>query len=299
MTALAQSAPAVTFEGPQPRLSASLHLEFAVDAHSGQTILRRNQTEPPLRVVREFALADGSALAHLHNVSGGLLGGDQLSLSVDVGPGASAQLTTTGATRIYRPRPLSAPTCQINRVRVAENALLEYVPDPIIPFAGSRFAQTTSIELAPGAGLFWWEILAPGREARGEAFEYESIEMKSDVTAERLIAAEQIRLAPRDRSLSSIARLGRYPYWGSFYICRAGTEPGVWLRAEQHLREVASELSSTGPVFWGISTLVAHGLAIRCVAGRGRDVVGGMHALWGAAKRFIFNRDAIPPRKVH
>jgi len=262
-------------------------------------VLVRNSPEPPLRVVREFDCADGSALAHLHNVSGGLLGGDDLTLSVDVGPGASAQLTTTGATRIYRSRTSAPPTVQTNRIRVAENALLEYVPDPIIPFAGSRFVQSTTIELAPGAGLFWWEILAPGRAARGEEFEYELVEMKTDLFAERLIAAERVRLEPRDRAVASLARLGPYRYWGSFYICRVGEDPATWLRAEQHLRETASGFARPDEALWGISTLVAHGLAVRCVAAQGRDIVDGMHALWSAAKQFIYHRDAIPPRKVN
>ena len=42
---------------------------------------------PPLRVVRGFQQEDGSALVHLHNISGGVLGGDQLTLFADVAPG--------------------------------------------------------------------------------------------------------------------------------------------------------------------------------------------------------------------
>ena len=48
---------------------------------------------------------------------------------------------------------------------VAENDLLELLPDPLIPFAGSAYQQQTQIDLADNAGLFWWETIAPGREA--------------------------------------------------------------------------------------------------------------------------------------
>ena len=88
--------------------------------------------------MRAFPLADGAALVHLHNVSGGLLGGDQLGLEVEVGPGAAAQLTTTGSTRLYRSRGDHLCAMQRTNVRVGEEGLLEYVPDPLIPFAGSK-----------------------------------------------------------------------------------------------------------------------------------------------------------------
>jgi len=285
---------------PPPRLEASLALDFARDESSGRTVLAASAQQPPLRVVRAFDLADGSALAHLHNVSGGLLGGDRLALRVRVGPGASAQLTTTGATRIYRPRAESPAATQTNEVGVAENALVEYVPDAIIPFAGARFSQRTTIRLAPGAGLFWWEIAAPGREAHGEVFQYECVEMMMDVfAAGRLIAAERITLEPEKYPLTSIARMGAYRYWATFYICRVGLAAGVWMIAEQRLREVAGELARPGETLWATSALVADGLVVRGLGRHGRDVQTGLHAMWRAAKRLLYGRETIPPRKVN
>jgi len=213
--AAAKDAQPRTVAGP-PRVEASLALEFARDAATGQTVLSSAVHEPPLRVVRAFALDDGSALAHLHNVSGGLLGGDRLSLAVNVGSGASVQLTTTGGTRIYRPRKSAPPTTQTNQIRVGANALLEYVPDAIIPYAGARFAQRTRIDLSPGAGLFWWEVIAPGREASGEVFAYERIDMRADITANgRLIAAESIRLDPRSSANIAIGQHSTSAVWDS------------------------------------------------------------------------------------
>ena len=148
------------------RVAASLRLDFERHPPIGRTILAASHQEPPLKVVRAFAVEDGAALVHLHNVSGGLLGGDRLELAVHVGAHAQAQVTTTGATRIYRPRVEASATSQLNEITVGENGVLEYLPDAVIPFAGARFSQRTSIQLAEGAGLFWWEILAPGREAR-------------------------------------------------------------------------------------------------------------------------------------
>jgi urease accessory protein len=209
---------------------AALSLDFQRDAVSGRTLLTASVQEPPLRVIRAFDMEDGAALAHLHNVSGGLLGGDRLSLQVKVAAGARAQVTTTGATRIYRRRDDAGATTQLNQIEIGENALLEYVPDSIIPFAGSRFSQDTTIYLGAGAGLFWWEILAPGREAKGERFEYECVEMKTNLwVGGRRAAAERIRIEPRCRDVHALGRLGEYAFWATLYICREGIHARRWM----------------------------------------------------------------------
>jgi urease accessory protein len=282
------------------RINASLDLNFEYDAARRTTVLATSSQEPPLKVVRAFRLEDGSALVHLHNVSGGLLGGDQLAMSWDIGKNAKAQVTTTGATRIYRSRADAAPAIQRIHIHVGQNAWLEYLPDPIIPFAGSRFTQDTNIQLDAGSGLFWWEVLAPGREARDELFAYDAVEMKTRICAlDNPIAIERVRLQPRLYPLTSPARLGKYRYWATFFICRVGVEPNAWLALEKQLREVAREFSPAADALWGISTLLAHGIVCRCLAIHGRDALTGLHKLWRAAKFALYGTEAIPPRKVN
>jgi urease accessory protein len=217
-----------------------------------------------------------------------------------LGAGASAQVTTTGATRVYRPRAEAPVTLQTNTIRVGNEALLEYVPDPIIPFAHVRFCQRTTIELSAGAGLFWWEILAPGRESYGELFAYDSVELTTEILAlDRPILRDHARLQPKKYALESRARFGHYRYWATFYLCRVGLEPGFWLDAEQRLRSNTQKLNSSGETLWGISTLVAHGLVVRCLAREGHSILAGLREIWRAAKLLIYNREPIPPRKVN
>jgi urease accessory protein len=279
---------------------AALRLEFALDAKAGRTLLSKTHQEPPLRVVRAFETEDGTALAHLHNVSGGLLGGDCLSLDVQAGARTNVQITTTGATRVYRARRDAAAAMQVNRIVVRSDALLEYLPDAIIPFAGARFAQRTEIGLEAGAGLFWWEILSPGREAHGEVFEYNSVDLQADLVATgMLVAAERLRLKPAKRAMSSSARMGAYHTWATFYICRAGIDASCWNEMETELRGLISEFGARQEALWGVSTLTAHGVAVRCLARNGRVVLPALHAIWDAAKWKLYGRRAVPPRKVN
>ena len=277
-----------------------LRLHFAYEAQSRQTVLHVCEQEPPLRVVHAFAQQDGSTLLHVHNLSGGVLGGDQFTLEVELAPSARVQLTTTGATRLYRSRSDALMAYQESTIRVGVGGLLEYVPDQLIPFAGSRYRQVTRIELEQDAGVFWWETIAPGRLARGECFAFDLLQIEMTICAAGLpIASERLRLQPQQTPLNSLVRLGAFRYHTSFFICRVGLAASVWSQLERTLTEMAQQYTRKDELVWGVSTLTAHGLVVRAVSKRGYDVGPGLLAFWRVAKRLLYQAEAIPPRKLY
>ena len=285
--------------GVQSRLA----LTFDRAPGETRTRMRPLHQEMPQRVVRAFEGEDGMAVTHLHNLSGGVLGGDQLQLEVYVGPTAQAQLTTTGATRVYRHRP-GPDASQQTVLRVGKDALLEYLPDPLIPFAGARYQQHVSIELAEGAGLFAWEMVAPGREASGETFAYERVELALEICAAgELVALERMELEPALRPLTSPLRWGQYRYMATLYVCRVGVSASEWSALENELAAVAEahtthEATCPNAAVWGVSALVAHGLVVRGLGVSGRQLSAGLLAFWGAAKQRLYGRAAHMPRKL-
>jgi urease accessory protein len=281
------------------RVNGCLKLHFNYAAAANRTILQTAEQRPPLQVVRAFHLNDGAALAHLHNVSGGVLGGDRLELTAVVGPQARAQLTTPGATRIYRHRQGGVEAVQYNHLIVEADGLLEYLPEPLIPFAQARYRQITQIQLAHKAGLFWWEIVAPGREARDELFAYDWLEMAVDIQANhRLIALERLKIQPQQHSPTSPARLGPYRYLTTFYICRVGLPEKVWLDLETTLEALSREYTSA-EALWGVSTLVSNGLVVRALSCTGQGLQDKLIEFWRVAKDKLYGEAIIPPRKLY
>jgi urease accessory protein len=228
---------------------------------------------------------------HIHNVSGGILDIDSLEWEIEVGPDALAQVTSTGATRVYRSRSTAHVAKQRVTIRVLENGYLEYVPDQLIPFAGARFEQTTRIELAWSASLIWWEIIAPGREASGEIFRCDQLSSSLELIADDTpVAVEHWKLSP--------VPLGRFRHFASCYVCRAGEPLRYWRKLESELQNVTEPLCSPD-VLWGVTLLRAHGLLIRGVAVSGRPLAAGLVEIWKAAKWLLCGRVATIPRKVH
>jgi urease accessory protein len=278
--------------------SSNLHLAFEANG-AGGTILRVKQQQPPWRVLRGFRNASGETLAHVHNLSGGILDTDSLSWLVDMGPGAQAQVTSTGATRVYRSRSPDSRASQRMHVRIAADAYLEYLPDQLIPFAGSRFDQSARIEVERGGSVIWWDRVAPGREASDEIFRFVELTSHFELIADgQPIATERWSLTPLTQRMDSVARLGRFRHFASCYVCRAGHPAGYWKTFESQMQSVADQHSNS-EVIWGVTSLRAHGLAIRGLAVSGRSLAGGLVEMWKAAKWILCGRVATLPRKVH
>ncbi len=244
--------------------------------------------------MRAFPQANGGSLVHLHNVSGGVLSGDRLSLDIKLEPGAKAQVTSTGATRLYRSRAGAADSRHCTTISVGEGALLEYLPDALIPFSGSRHVQGTSISMAAGATLFWWEVLAPGRLAAGERFAFERLRVESSVrVAGRLAFREDFSLAPRGRPLARTARMGQYTHMASFCAIQEGRPAALWRELEDKLNQMALH------GHWGASMLASNGVMVRGLSTTGRGLPARLIDVWRVARRFLTGEEAVLPRKVY
>lgn len=256
--------------------------------------------DPPWKVVRAFALPDSGSLVHLNNVSGGVLAGDRLALDVEVQAGAYAQLTTTGATRLYRHRTAAADSEQRTTFTIGDGAMLEYLPDPVIPFARSRHFQQTRIQLGQGSTLFWWEVLAPGRMAFGERFAFERLRIHSDVSVSgRPILREDYVLEPEVKDPTAMARLSSYSHTVSLCAAQQGRPPEFWRALEDRLNELAATYHRPEESIWGASTLASDGLVVRGMCKSGRFVYEPLIEFWKAARLAITGQEAVPPRKVY
>ena len=132
--------------------------------------------------------------------------------------------------------------------------------------------------MAEDAGLFFWEVLTPGRVAAGERFAYAHVGIDLEIWAgEQPLALERLELEPDRYHPDSSLRWGPYAYVATLYVCRVGWPGTQWTALEQTLAQWAQHHSTPGETVWGVSTLPAHGLVsagAECeqqAAGRGAD----------------------------
>ncbi len=272
-----------------------------MEGRRGATQFRTQRLDPPWKVVRGFQREGAECLYHLNNVSGGIFGGDSLTLEVDVLPGAEAQITTTGSTRLYRPRVDASEAELRSTFHIGEDALLEYLPDSLIPFENSRALQQTSFHLERGATLFAWDVLAPGRKASGETFRYERLKLITEVFVDGTpILHDRLLLEPRRWSVHSPGRLGRgTEYLVTFLAVQAGANALALRTLESELADVLASHSRVGGSLWGATTLPAHGLMVRGIVASPLEIPAVLQAVWSQCKQSLMGREAVPPRKIY
>ena len=126
----------------------------------GKTCLTEKRHLGPLMVQRPFYPEQGVAHTYLLHPPGGVVGGDTLSININVQPYAHALLTTPGATKFY-----------------------------------AQVCLTTHIHLASSAKFIGWEMQCFGRPVLNEWFETGKVKGRLNFYVdERLILTESMRV---------------------------------------------------------------------------------------------------------
>jgi urease accessory protein len=157
---------------------ARLQLRF--EGRGDRTALASRRHYGPLAVQRPFyPESDGTCHAYVLHPPGGLVGGDRLDVEVTASAGARVLLTTPAATKFYRSAERTAR--QVQRLIVAGDCRLEWLPQESIVYEGSHAAIETKVELAAGAQLIAWDVLCLGRPAIGERFERGLVQQRLEI----------------------------------------------------------------------------------------------------------------------
>lgn len=163
---LDQTSPASTRPTALPRAEGALALTTKSARRAGgmSTLPDTLRTSGCLRAL--FPRHPSRCEAIVINTSGGLTGGDRLSLSAHAGAGTHLTLTSQAAERAYRAS--SGEARVTTRLSAAPGACLQWLPQELILFNGAALSRRLSVELEPGARALIVEPVVFGRPAMGE-----------------------------------------------------------------------------------------------------------------------------------
>jgi urease accessory protein len=249
-------------------------------------VLAGRRHSGPLRVQKELHPEGPDVCqAIVVHPPGGIVGGDCLTIGIDVGDRAHAQLTTPGATKWYRSAGAEAMAC--TRLSVGPMGVLEWLPQDSLLFDGARAAIDTRIELATGARFIGWDIVGLGRTASGERFATGWIRQTVELhLAGALVWCERAVLDGGSRALHSGAILGGAPVFGTMIVAGPVIDDALVGRC----RAVACVDGETG------ITRLPHVLVARyrgASAARARTYFA---VLWQALRPSLIGRVAVAPR---
>lgn len=266
---------------------ANLRLRFAADAvHGGPTRLVERHHHGPLVVQRIFH-PEGQSVsdpchAYLVHPPGGVVGGDELRVDVEVCPRAHALITTPAATKFYRcDVRISTQTQELR----ASKAALEWLPQENIFYRGADTRTATRVNLDEESRFIGWEINCLGLPARGESFDAGELRLDLELWRGGIpLFIDRLRLTG-----GSAARRARWGLANQEAIGTLLATPASPLHIEA-IRPLVAELPLAS------ATLVDGVLVMRALAPQAESLRHLFIAAWRALRPGIIGREAVLPR---
>lgn len=206
---------------PTKRLyhNGCLSLKFA--NRGNKTIMTDCYQLPPLRASRTLYLNPANpseATVYMVETSGGLVAGDENKFQIDVQDRADVCLIPQSATKIY-PSYNGMLSSQNIDVSIGSKASLAWKPEAVIPFESAKFRGKTIVRMAQDSTLLWGEILSPGRDKRGEKFQYSDVRTNFQVwMEEECLIYDSLLFSPGHMNLGQLGLLEDHLYVGSLWF---------------------------------------------------------------------------------
>jgi urease accessory protein len=270
-------------------------LELTLARRNGTTRVEHQFQRAPLHVYRPIHLDANlpeMAFVFVQQFGDGFVDGDRCRIAIECGPDAAVHVTTQAATNLYRAERNFAT--QLVDLHASRGAILEYLPDPVVPFRGSRFFQRTRVTADPDSTVILAELLLPGRVARGEIHAYDLYWAETEARRPdgTLLFADVLRLRPTEGGgLGSLGLLGRSDVVATIYV--------VTQRASAaELVELIRQALAGDDVLAGVSELPnGCGASARLLGPTSKAVRAAVTRAWDAARLALLGAPAPDLRK--
>jgi urease accessory protein len=157
----------------------------------------------------------------LITTTGCLLQGDRLALEITLSRRAQAHVTTQSATKIHAMDANYA--AQTQTIALADDAYLEFLPDPVIPHRCARFVSDTRISVAPTATLLYSEIIQSGRKHHHPDECFGATLLSISIAAERpdgrTLFSEKLLIEPQHKPMRQTGVMDSFDVFGNVILC--------------------------------------------------------------------------------
>ncbi|KAF8078749.1 UreD urease accessory protein-domain-containing protein [Lyophyllum atratum] len=257
----------------------------------------------PLKLLAPRIARHGVAVVYLLNYGGGLVGGDQVVLSVDVDSRVVLVLLSQVRSILFQNRdglresfssrpPLLPPTSTISPLgtsavtmqdmtfTIAAEGALFLLPDPVTCFRSASYNQTQTFQLSNNASLVVLDWLTSGRMSMGEEWAFSRYYSANEVWAEGKRIAKDVMLL--DDQVDSTAkvplrdlgdRLAPYSCYATVILYGPLVQGTIQHLAAQYDQIAIFRTKGPAELVWSLSPMTSGNGAIVRVAGKETESV--------------------------
>jgi urease accessory protein len=273
-----------------------LSLELTKTEHGTQ--LSRSLHEGPLRIQRVLK-PEGLACPHIYllHPPGGVVGGDRLHTTVELGPGAQVLLTTPAAQKLYRSQ--GARSEISNQLRLGQGARMEWLPSETLAFSAAHALVATRVELAPEAAFLGWDIACYGMPTRGEAFQAGRVVSRFELfRGEMPLAIESFDLnhtETSERGRSAPLLNGAFALRGQPVVANLYAVPALGTITAELVERVRAAIGEPARGWCSVSSLQEL-LVVRALGPNVEGVRESLIRAWRVLRPEIILREPVTPR---
>jgi len=184
----------------------------------GKSILVERYHESPLKITKTFGEPATNGLkVYMMDVSPGLMDGDHYKVTIGLEKHSHLIVTNQSFAKVHPAVGDGAKTDY--HFSIGENAILEYMPEPTIPYKDSILHASTTFHLEAGASLLYCDITTPGRTHRDEKFQFKQFSTTTEVNRNgKRIAYDHYQLIPTIHRHQVVGALEHYTHQAVFWI---------------------------------------------------------------------------------
>ena len=247
-------------------------------------------------------------MLYIMSTGAGLAQNDRQLVDIRVGgeEPASALITTQAATPIHRMDVGMA--VQHVTMTVSAGSVLEYIPDHVVPYGGSRSHLSLEAIVSSGGCAIVSDCVTAGRLGRGERHSYDVLSMETQISQRLRVSSghnglfrNRVRPLARDRGVFSphtgggLVGMRNFGAWANVWIIAPSS--ASTLSVLEAVRELPTPASS-GTLRWAASTLpYESGVWVRILSATAEEAREARDAVWTTARMVLLGASAPRLRK--
>lgn len=257
-------------------------------ASHGQTQLHRSYVTHPFHLTSPWRLdpaLPGMVVVYLQTPAGGLIQGDRAHMQFTFGSQTQVHLTTQAAEKIHS----MTANCAVQRASFTldTDAYVEYCPEPVILFPGSRFAQEITVTLEQGASAFLSEIFLSRPTNDTSSFDAFASTFRIYDEDNELLVQDRGLILPSHHSPDGLGVLGGYKAWGQAFLVGPVVSP-LWVREIHNLLATETEAIS------GATLLPqGRGVCVKVVGAEVRAIRRVLYLAWNYVRTQLLRAPAV------
>lgn len=228
---------------------------------------------------------------YLIQLGGGYIEGEYYENYLKMKDDSRAVITTQASNKVYKSEN-GIPSKQYSRIKVGENAVMEYINDSVILYKDAVYEQKTDIFLKESSTFIYTDGITAGWSPDGKNFQYTSTRMKTKIFIDNeLVYFDNLKLVPSQYDVQDFGILEGYKNFGTMIVADRRIDRDIIKEIRERIENLNLDIK------FGISSLETKGFIIRILGNITQDIQKAEGTAHNYLRKIFFDSDELNIRK--